>query len=209
MTPLEILMSFLLTRTLADIQLLESWAPDILRQGQAADPADLREIITLRARTEESVAAFLDDQKGDPFFALLRADGVCAPLCHNLLYLPEDQALAAAAAVGGFLNPLSWYGVHAWEMTREAVYPWTDQFNQKVAYFNEVHPAEVLQAFEDLHTLRGEEYVQQEFYRPSGAWRPEIDPTNRSWMSTQIEVNRAAWRDWAGKYPQGFYSEEC
>lgn len=180
---------------LATIELLNSWAPKVLAMGAKADPRELRDIIALRIKVEEKVIEDNLREKPALFFALLRADRACAPLCSTLLYLSADDAREVAGRAGGSLNPLSWYGIHEWDLC--GVLPaWVQQINESVTSpIADSHPAEVARAFEALRVARGREYVNTFFVDPQGLWREWIDSDDRIWLSKHVENLREAIRE--------------
>ena len=104
---------------MAELALLQNWAPTVLSFGAEASLKDLREIIKLRVRLQGDVQRALEQDLAAPFFAMIRADRLCEPNCRTLLRLPASEALEAAEEAGGHLNPSCWYGVHVWHSTIE------------------------------------------------------------------------------------------
>lgn len=189
-------MTDILNRMIADLAVLTTWAPLVLQQGADASSDDLTDIIRRRSRVEQWVADLA--QRGDmtPFYQLLRADRACAEHLHILLYLPRQQAEEAAAAgaqdVGGdwSLNASAWWGVHDWGVVREGrLGQWAGQIAQ--AYGEEVHEAEVLEAFHQLSDYRGDEYVNRFFFDSNENWREYIDTEDRSYLYRAILDRRS------------------
>jgi hypothetical protein len=198
-----------LLQTMADLTLLASWAPSILSQGEDASLSDLGEIITLRARVDRDVPAFLGQENPVPFQKMLDADRACAPMARTLLWLPEDQALNAAERAGSWLNPLSWYGVHAWDMTTNGLDYWTAQV---ASFLPGVHQAEVMEAYENLQETMGPSYTDRWFFTERGGWKGRLDSDDRGWLTYFVRENRARKASRKGNVWDGFkpvYREEC
>ena len=179
-----------------DLTVLSTWAPLVLRQGAQANPDDLADIIRRRSRVEQWVADLAEGGDMTPFYLLLRADRACAEYVHGLLYLNRERAEEAARAgaqdVGGGwgLNACAWWGVHEWGLVREGrLGHWAGQIAQ--AYGEEVHEAEVLQAFHELSDYRGDEYVNQFFFDSNENWREYIDTEDRSYLYRAIIDRRS------------------
>lgn len=164
----------------AQVELLKNWAPDVLGQGENARHEDLYEVIRLRTQLEAL---------SDPalFLVLLRIDKACEKDCATLLYLPKEQAERAAAAAGGNLNPLSWYGVHAWDLSLEVLEHWAWQINDAVTNpLKDAHQAEVLRAFLEMEKFHGREYINTFFIDERGSWRKWIDSDDRTELARYI-----------------------
>ena len=169
----------------AQIELLKSWAPLILKKGEEASPLDLKMILFLRA----SLAPYERDPR--IFFQLLRADRACEKHCTTLLYLTPEEALEVVSSIGGTLDPLSWYGVHEWELSLEVLENWTLQVNDAVTNsLRDVRPAEILRAFLELEKFKGREYVNTFFLDEKSLWRKWLDSDDRTLLASFIENNR-------------------
>ena len=175
--------------TLTLITQLESWAPEVLRQGSSADPDDLREILRLRAQVDRDVPEHLDQEQAATFFAMLRADRACSPLSSTLLYLSRGEAEAAVAEIDLTLNSMSWYGIHLWEVT-EQLARWSYQLQLESGQV--VHPAEAMRALEQLRVDQGREWVNEGLVQQDGFFRTELSPEVLSHMLLYIQQDRAA-----------------
>ena len=172
----------------ADIEIIRSWAPQILAQGAKADPSDLKEIIRIRSRLDATIMADLESQ-GAPFFLLMEADKVCSQMSHTLLYLPTEDAEEAAAEAGGQLNSLVWYGIHNWAMTRQVLDHWTQVFNRdsNLTDLVDIHRAEVARAFQVFETLKGREYLNRAFFTDQGQWEKDLSWDDWERLASIIE----------------------
>jgi len=174
----------------ADIEVIRSWAPLVLAQGANADPTDLREVIRIRARLDATLSNDLENN-GAPFFLLMGADRTCTALAWALLYLPQVEAEAAAAKVGGQLNSLSWYGIHNWTLTQEVLDHWTWMINDSVTNeMKSIHRAEVSRAFSRYEADKGRDYINEFFFGNDGKWRKWIDSEDSEALTCIVEEFR-------------------
>jgi hypothetical protein len=173
----------------ADIELIRSWAPLILKQGPDAELSDLKEVIRIRARLDATISNDLENN-GAPFFLLMAADRVCAQLAHTLLYLPLEDAQEAAAEVGGHVNSLVWYGIHTWSMTLDVLDHWVDAINVSANDLEDVHRAEVSRAYASYEAYKGRDYINEAFFRDHGQWLASLNLADLEGLAQIIKRHR-------------------
>mgnify|MGYP003640436954 CR=1 FL=1 len=173
--------------TLNRITQLEIWGATILRQGARASPEDLLEVLSLRALVDRDVPVFLAEEQAAPFFAMIRADRACAPFCATLLYLSSED-VKAHLPEGTSLNPMSWFGVHLWEVT-EQLQGWVGQLQGEGVT---AHVAEILQALLSLWDTEDRDWSNIAFVSDGGDYRETLaeEPLRR--LCTRLQESRAA-----------------
>ena len=165
---------------LGDIHRLRTRGAAVLRSGRMARLDDLRVVIALRTRIEAGVHDALERGDPVPFIEMLRADRACVPNASTLLYLDEDDAVAAAEGAGGELNALAWHGVSRWGLVRDALPRWIAQIATRRG--EHLHRAEVARAVADLRREKGREYVNTALVDETGEWREELGKADLLWL---------------------------
>lgn len=155
-----------------DLTLLAEWAPGVLAQGENASLADLYEIIQRRARVERAVLDCPKHFVAPLLVRVIKTDQRLRKDFYTLLYLPRERAALAAGSAGCELSEIAAWGVHSFSISK-VLNSWAIDLHERSGV--DVHPAELLRAYDRLAEARGSLYTNEKFSTDSG-FRSHLEP---------------------------------